>query len=161
MITASLVLYNTKEEDLVKVLECSQQSIIERVFVIDNSPTDRLKDIVGSLSDKVEYVFGQGNIGYGGAHNIGFQKAKDCDATYHIVLNPDIYFEPSTISSIESFLDGHNDVGLVLPKVIYPNGDLQYLIKLTVTAQVFNVSGTVIDSITKEKLRFRRPNHRL
>ena len=29
-----------------------------------------------------------------------------------------------------------------------------FLIKLTVNAQVFNVSGTVIDSITKEKLAF-------
>lgn len=29
-----------------------------------------------------------------------------------------------------------------------------FLIKLTVTAQVFNVSGTVIDSVTKEKLAF-------
>lgn len=133
MITASLVLYNTKEEDLVKVLECSQQSIIERVFVIDNSPTDLLKDVVGRLSDKVEYVFGQGNIGYGGAHNIGLQKAKDFNSTYHIVLNPDIYFDPSTISSIKSFMDEHNDVGLVLPKVIYPNGDLQYLCKLLPT----------------------------
>ena len=130
MITASLVLYNTKEEDLTKVLKCSQQSIIERVFVIDNSPTDKLRDIAKRLSDKVEYVYGQGNIGYGGAHNVGLQKAKDCNATYHIVLNPDIYFEPNTISSIEFFMAGHNDVGLVLPKVIYPNGDLQYLCKL-------------------------------
>lgn len=133
MITASLVLFNTKESDIRKVLECAHLSEIARIFVIDNSPTDCLKDITVSLSEKVEYVFGQGNIGYGGAHNIGLQKAQDNNSTYHIVLNPDIYFSPGAISSIKSFMEEHNDVGLVLPKVMYPNGDLQYLCKLLPT----------------------------
>ena len=133
MVTASLVLFNTKESDLHKVLECAHLSEISRIFVLDNSPTDRLKVITEGLSDKVEYVFGHGNIGYGCAHNIGLQKAKDYNSTYHIVLNPDIYFDPSAVSSIKSFMDEHNDVGLVLPKVIYPNGDLQYLCKLLPT----------------------------
>lgn len=133
IITASLVLFKTKREDLKKVLSCVNDSIISHVYVIDNSPNDNLRREVSRLSDKAEYIFGQGNIGYGGAHNIGLQKAKCINATYHIVLNPDIYFESNAISSIKNFMDSHNNVGLVLPKVIYPSGDLQYLCKLLPT----------------------------
>ena len=50
-----------------------------------------------------------------------------------MVLNPDIYFQSDAISNIASFMDRHIDVGLVLPKVIYPNGNLQYLCKLMPT----------------------------
>lgn len=133
MITASLVLYKTNVKDLKEVLVCAHHSIIEHLFVIDNSPTDNLRDVVGEISAKAEYVFGQGNVGYGGAHNIGIEKAKELASTYHIVLNPDISFIPSVISEIASFMDYHEDVGLVMPKVIYPNGDMQYLCKLLPT----------------------------
>lgn len=133
MISASLVLYKTKESDVRKVITCAHSSEIEKIYVIDNSPEDSLCELVCGLSEKVEYVFGQGNIGYGGAHNIGIQKAKDIHSDYHIVLNPYIFFEPSVITDIRCFLDSHKNVGLVLPKVIYPNGDLQYLCKLLPT----------------------------
>lgn len=133
MITASIVLYKTIEKDLNMVLGCALKSEIEHIYVIDNSPTDILRNIVCGLSEKVEYVYGQGNIGYGGAHNIGIKKAKKIHSDYHIVLNPDIYFGPKTITVIKDFMDSHKDVGLVLPKVIYPNGDLQYLCKLLPT----------------------------
>lgn len=133
MITASLVLFKTKKEDLHKILRCINESIIDYIYVIDNSPSDNLRNEVKRISDKVDYIFGQGNIGYGRAHNIGLQKAKIINATYHIVLNPDIYFESNTISIIKNYMDGHNSVGLVLPKVIYPSGDIQYLCKLLPT----------------------------
>ena len=133
MITASIVLYKTKTEEIEIVLGCADKSCIEEIYVIDNSPNDNLRGLACSLSPKVEYICGQGNVGYGHAHNIGIEKAKEHGSTYHVVLNPDIYFEPGVISEIEGFLDKHDDIGLVLPKVIYPNGDLQYLCKLLPT----------------------------
>ena len=133
MITASLVLYNTKEDDLRRVLSCANESIIRTIYIIDNSPTDILKKIVNDLSSKCEYIYGQGNIGYGAAHNIGIKRAIEANADYHIVLNPDIYFELAIISELQKFGERHPDVGLILPKVIYPNGELQYLCKLLPT----------------------------
>lgn len=133
MITASLVLYKTKEEDLEKVIGCVNNSIIKKLYVIDNSPTDLLRELVLHLSNKTEYIYGQGNVGYGSANNIGIQNSISCNADYHIVLNPDIFFEPSVISDLEMFADQHQDVGLLLPKVVYPDGRLQYLCKLMPT----------------------------
>ena len=133
MITASLVLYKTKEEDLEKVIGCVNNSIIKKLYVIDNSQTDSLRELVLHFSNKTEYIYGQGNVGYGSAHNIGIQKSEGCKADYHIVLNPDIFFEPSVISDLEMFANHHKDIGLLLPKVVYPDGRLQYLCKLLPT----------------------------
>jgi len=130
MITASLVLYNTKEDDICKVINCVNRSIIDYLYVIDNSPSDTSRTLVNKLIVKGEYLYGHGNIGYGKAHNIAIFCVIEKKADYHIVLNPDIYFEPIVIEKLMCFADKHKDVGLLLPKVIYPNGDLQYLCKL-------------------------------
>ncbi len=133
MITASLVLYNSKEDELRKVVGCVHNSNIEILFVIDNSSTDLLREKVTALSRKVVYIFGQGNVGYGKAHNIGIKKAIALKADYHVVLNPDVFFDSDVVPSIEDFMNKHMDVGLVLPNVVYPNGNLQYLCKLLPT----------------------------
>ena len=133
MITASLVLYNNKEEDVRKVVGCVHKSIIDTLFVIDNSPTDKLRSLISKLTDKSLYIYGQGNVGYGKAHNIGIRHAIEKGAVFHIVLNPDIFFEDKVILTLSNFAEKHNEVGLILPKVVYPNGDLQYLCKLLPT----------------------------
>lgn len=133
MVTASIVLFNTKTEELVKVIGCADKSIFAKIYVIDNSPSDKLRELVHSLSNKIEYIYGQGNVGYGHAHNIGIKEAIEQNSDYHVVLNPDIFFDSKVIGNIADFMDCHDDIGLLLPKVIYPNGDLQYLCKLLPT----------------------------
>lgn len=132
MITSSIVLYKNKPEDIENVLSCALNSCIDKIYVIDNSPSDCLKALVSSFdTDRVIYIYGQGNIGYGAAHNLAFSKIQDSlHSDYHIVLNADISFIPSTIESLCSFMNSNKDIGLVMPKVYYPNGDFQYLCKL-------------------------------
>ena len=55
------------------------------------------------------------------------------ESKYHIVVNPDIYFEEGTIESLTEYMDNNPDVGQIMPKVFYPNGELQYLCKLLPT----------------------------
>lgn len=130
MITASIVLYKTKQSDIVSILNCAINSTIKKIWVIDNSPTDELRHLVCSFSSKIEYIYGQGNIGYGAAHNIALQKAIDHNGLYHIILNPDIKFNNSIIDAIYLYMNKNIDVGLVMPKVLYPDGSLQRLCKL-------------------------------
>lgn len=133
MLTASIVTYNTSPKLLQTVISCATNSVIERIYVIDNSAGDLLRDFVRSLSDKVEYIHGQGNIGYGAAHNIAIQQAIETGADYHIVLNPDIQFRPQDIQVLCEYMDSHPDVGWLMPRVVYPDGRLQYLCKLLPT----------------------------
>jgi GT2 family glycosyltransferase len=77
----------------------------------------------------IEFIFIGNNIGYGSAHNIAMKKAIDQKFDYHIVLNPDISFSNSIVDEILDFMENNPDVNYLLPKVIYPNGELQYLCK--------------------------------
>lgn len=133
MITASIVTYNTDRAELAKVLLCTADSSVGKIYVADNSPTDSLRDFVVPISPKIEYIFGQGNVGYGSAHNIAIKRAIDSGATYHVVINPDIYFVQGTIETLADYMDTNPDVGQVMPKVIYPDGELQHVCKLLPT----------------------------
>lgn len=131
LITSSLVLYKTKLNDLESIIHCVINSNISKLFIIDNSPTDELRVPIESLhNDKIEYSYRSGNIGYGNANNLGIQKAIDLKSKYHIVLNPDIIFEPTVVDILSDYMDEHDDTGQILPTVKYPDGSFQYLCKL-------------------------------
>ncbi len=134
MITASIVVYKTLPTELGNIIECSLRAPIQTIFVVDNSPTNSLQHFIEQYhSTKLHYIWGQGNVGYGAAHNIAIRQSFMLKARYHIVLNPDISFKDGTIESLTQFMDEHPDVGLIMPNVIYPDGSLQCLCKLLPT----------------------------
>lgn len=130
MITASLVLYNTNPDLVKEVLHSYMPDSSRFLYIIDNS--ENRTDAYLNLRN-VEYIYNASNLGYGTAHNIGIEKAIEMNSSYHIVLNPDISFKTGIIDELVSYADEHRDVVYILPKVIYPNGELQYLCKLLPT----------------------------
>lgn len=134
MLTASIVVYKTQKEMLRKIVECSLNSSIRTIFIVDNSPSDALQEVVADYrSSRLVYLWGQGNIGYGAGHNIAINKSFETDATYHIILNPDIIFQPGTIESLSLFMEEHPEAGAVMPNIVYPDGTTQRLCKLLPT----------------------------
>ena len=131
MITASVVLYNTPKSQIDSLFASVLSSCVNKLFVIDNSPKKSEIDFE-SISSKIIYIKND-NKGYGGSHNIALKRAVELGAKYHVVLNPDISFEPAVLEKLSSFMDENPDANYVLPKVIYPNGELQYLCKLLPT----------------------------
>lgn len=133
MLTSSIVLYKTRAVQLSALIDCVKKSgIMDKIYFVDNSPNESLRAVCEAF-EKSEYIFNGKNIGYGAAHNIAIKKAIQAGSEYHIVLNPDIKFEPDVLPKLVEFMDGNSDVVYVLPKVVYPNGELQYLCKLLPT----------------------------
>ena len=131
MLTASLVLYHNSKKDVNTIVNCVLRSVIGRLYIIDNSRNDAFR-VLEKLSDKICYIHNE-NIGYGGAHNIAIREAIELGSKYHVVINPDIYFNDGTIESLVSYMDNNKDVGQIMPKVYYPDGRLQYLCKMIPT----------------------------
>ena len=131
MITASIVAYHTPVGELTQLLNCILQSSIDILYLIDNSSNDSLREL-NMMSPRIVYVYSD-NLGFGHGHNIAIKKAIEKKADYHIVINPDIYWEGNVIEALTHYMDTHPDCGLVMPKVLYPNGDLQFLCKLLPT----------------------------
>lgn len=132
MISASLVLYHNKQTDIDKVLHSILSSNIDFLCIVDHSNDDKFKTLA-DLSDRIHYIHTE-NDGYGKGHNIGYAYCiKHIKSDYHIVINPDIYFEPKAIEALVNYMDSNQDVGQVMPKIYYPNGEFQYLCKMLPT----------------------------
>jgi GT2 family glycosyltransferase len=126
-ITATIVLYKNDWKILSKAIDSFLDTNLNvKLFLVDNSPTDLLKDI--SNSNRVEYIFNPSNPGFGAAHNIVMKAIWDI-SDYHLVLNPDIYFNKGTLEKIHEFMESNKVVGQLMPKVLYPSGEIQYLCK--------------------------------
>jgi len=133
MLTASVVIYNSSKKDIQTVVTCAENSIVSTIYVVDNASNDNLKEFVLGLSEKIVYIQGQGNVGHGAGHNIGLRKAIQNGAIYHVVINPDIEFEKGVIEMLAEFMDANPNAGLVMPKIMSRNNELQHLCKLIPT----------------------------
>lgn len=131
MITAAVVTFHTSCCDLSRLIDCVLRSSIDKFFIIDNSSNDILREFQ-SISDKITYVYSD-NLGFGSGHNIAIKKAIELGSKYHVVINPDTYWNDSVVEELSEFMDANSDCGLVMPKILYPNGDIQYLCKLLPT----------------------------
>lgn len=130
--SASIVLYQNDFEELIltirDLLKCEN---LKTLYLIDNSIDDRLKYRLEDFSDKINYIFLNKNIGFGSGHNLAIKKA--CEAGYliHLIVNPDIRIEkPNDLELLVTHLKGSKNCGLVVPRIIYPNGIKYPSIKL-------------------------------
>ncbi|MDJ0715928.1 MAG: glycosyltransferase family 2 protein [Prochloraceae cyanobacterium] len=129
-LSASLVLYKNAP-DIVRnaVISLLNTPITIHFSVVDNSPTSELSQVFSEFQDfDIEYFHNKGNnVGFGKAHNLAIRTVKKCK--YHLVMNPDVYFEPNVLIELIKYLETNQDVGLVTPKILSPNGEIQYLCK--------------------------------
>lgn len=133
MVTASIVLFNNDPQILSEAINSFLDSASlnnTKLFLVDNSPTDDLKKLDAVLKNRAEYIFNPSNPGFGAAHNIAIKEAMKIGSVYHLVLNPDVYFDENILQILVNFMDENSDIGNVLPKVLYPDGKVQYLAKL-------------------------------
>ena len=150
MITASIVTYEHHLLDIEPVLRSLFASPVDIVYVIDHSET--MVELEAELQEFAARVlqgepelrrkemsgfkliyFRHVNNGYGGGHNYAIRMAMEAGSEYHLVVNPDIWFGPEVMPELIRYMAEHHDVGQMMPKVLYPNGQIQRLAKLLPT----------------------------
>ena len=134
-LSISVVLYKSNIQQLQHLLGCiSATTLPHQIYFIDNSPSDKLRHELKTFIEngEIEYIFNGKNLGYGAAHNIAIKKVLQKNK-YHLVLNPDIAFDKGILEELYNYMESNKNVGVVLPKVLYPNGNLQYVCKLLPT----------------------------
>ncbi|MCQ2342430.1 MAG: glycosyltransferase [Paludibacteraceae bacterium] len=139
MLNVSIVLYKpdwTQVNNLCDELLRAQ--CVRRIYLVDNSPYQGKKNAISST--KVEYIWNNGdNLGYGKAHNIAIRQSVRWNTPFHLVINADVWIKAEDLDLLYAFIAAHKEVGSMMPRVTYPNGELQYLCKLLPTP--FNVFG--------------------
>jgi len=130
-LTASIVVYKNDPEILAATIQSFLNSAQDStLYIVDNSPTDALKNLVND--PRIVYRFNNKNVGFGAGHNTVLREILDT-SKYHIILNPDVYFDGHVVKALYQFMDQHQEIGQAMPKVLYPDGRLQPLCKLLPT----------------------------
>jgi GT2 family glycosyltransferase len=131
-ISGSIVLFNNEIDILSEAINSFLNStIVCKLYLIDNSSSDELKNI--NLDPRVKYIHNPSNPGFGAAHNIAIKMAMKENTDYHLVLNPDVYYGEGVLEELTQYLEDNTEIGNIMPKVLYPNNDIQHLCKLLPT----------------------------
>ncbi|MCI6492067.1 MAG: glycosyltransferase [Prevotellaceae bacterium] len=149
-ITASIVTYNHHLLDFEPVLRSLFASPVDVVYVIDHS--DSMLELKAELQEFARRVLNgepelkqkasngfkliylpHENNGYGGGHNVALKDAMKLGSKYHLVVNPDVWFGPEVMPKLVRYMEEHEDVGQMMPKVLFPNGQIQRLAKMLPT----------------------------
>lgn len=127
-LSISLVIYKNNPGILRKLFDSLSSSKLKtKVFIIDNSPSDNIKNM---CNRNLVYIFNNKNIGFAKAHNIAISQIITL-SKYHLVINPDIIFKTETLlEDIYNFMEHNQEIGLLMPKILYPEGSIQYLCRL-------------------------------
>ncbi len=122
-LTATIVLYKEDSIELSKAINSFLKTeITKKLFLIDNSPTDHIRDKY--IHPDIEYIFIGKNIGFGSGHNIVTDKIKSY-SKYHLILNPDVSFSPCVIPNLLAVMKNESSVAMIAPRVLFPDGSHQ------------------------------------
>ena len=126
-ISISIVTYNSD-----RVIKYCLDSIFKHIknvqyeiIIVDNGSTDNTVKNIKSNFKNVR-IIQNNNIGFGAAHNKAIKLGR---GEYHLVINPDIIFTENTIEKLINFMEENSDVGLISPKIVFPDGTIQHLCK--------------------------------
>ncbi len=115
--------FNTKEflENCLLSLVKVKNEVESEIIVIDNASTDGSQYLVRKKFPWVKLIVNKKNLGFAKGNN----KAKDvCRGRYVLFLNSDTLVNKDTLKNTVSYLDLHQDVGVLSCKILLPNGDL-------------------------------------
>jgi GT2 family glycosyltransferase len=128
MVSISIVTYNND-----KVIKKCLQNIFKNtndtdfeLIIVDNNSSDSTISIIEKDFKNVRLIKNNRNIGFGAAHNKAIKLGR---GEYHLVINPDIIFIENSIEKLLNFMEKNPDVGLISPKIVSPDGTIQYLCK--------------------------------
>lgn len=99
-----------------------------RVVVVDNNSADGSIDVIRQFIDTsgtsswVEVIAAGNNGGFSAGNNVGIQSY---EADYYLLLNSDAYIRLGAISNLLSLADKQPRVGIVGPRLEWPDGKQQ------------------------------------
>ncbi len=111
-------------ETLIASIQTTKLKI--EVFIVDNGSNDNSVNLINELQRNspniIKPIFLEKNTGTTFSRNLAFKKAK---GKYVCCLDSDMEISSKVISTLIETLEQNKQAGLVVPKLLYPSGQLQ------------------------------------
>jgi GT2 family glycosyltransferase len=125
VISVIVVSFNTKDVLRECLNSLRKVTIPLEIFIVDNTSQDgTLEMLKGEFAgwSALSIIYNDKNVGFTRASN---QPISACAGRYILFLNPDTIIRPGGIATMAAYLDSHEDVGVVGPKLVYEDSSLQ------------------------------------
>ena len=126
MVTGSIVTYNNIST-IAKTLETlfgETKDIDFKLYVLDNGSSDGTPEFIEKNYPDVTVIRSGKNVGFGAGHNIIINQV---ESKYHAVINPDIVLTQNAVKKMADYMDENSDIGLLSPRICFPDGRDQIL----------------------------------
>ena len=124
-LSVTICSWNTIEDTraCLRSLEALRDEAKFEVILVDNNSEDGSPDMVAKEFPWVRLERLYQNLGFTGGHNHAFEIRK---APHAFCLNSDTIVHRGAIRGLLDYLYAHPEVGIVAPKLLNPDGSLQY-----------------------------------
>jgi GT2 family glycosyltransferase len=93
------------------------------VIVVDQESLDHSAEMVEERFPEANLVRQKPNLGFAGGNNVAYRHAR---GRYFLLLNSDTVVRPGWLTELVRYADAHPRAGLVAPRLLNPDGSLQY-----------------------------------
>ncbi len=126
MIKCSVIIVSWNARDYLRGCLASLQEtstgIIWEAIVVDNKSSDGSPEMISKEFANVQLIRSDQNRGFAWANNMGMKRAK---GEYFALINSDVVVHRECLQSLIQYLELHQDVGLVGPKIMDGDGLIQ------------------------------------
>lgn len=124
-VTVVIVTHESREdiEACLRSLEAIEDRCSRELVVVDNASTDGTARYVATHHPEVKLLTQTVRRGFSANTNLGAAPAR---GRHLLALNPDTVVPSGAIDRLVGYLDEHPDVGVVGPRLEYPDGSRQY-----------------------------------
>lgn len=128
------------------------------IIVVDNASHDGTPEMVANDYPGVRLLAERENWGFSRGVNLGIRAAR---GKYFLIINPDTVFKENSLRELVDFMEENDDAGIVGPKLVFHDGNLQYscrrfytwkvlLLRRTFLGKIFRNSKAVADHLMLE-----------
>jgi hypothetical protein len=137
-----IVNWNTADdlrECLISLKESSPAGM--EVIVVDNASSDKSAEVIEAKFPWARLIKNSENLGFSKACNQGIETAQ---GRYILLLNPDSIVQPGALRALIRFGDENPKAGIIGPKILNPDGSLQYSCRHFPTLQAGIFRNTIL-----------------